>query len=290
MTLTARIIRLTSAVTVLFPAFTAAQSGFVDVGEARIYYEATGNGKPVILIHGWALNLRAWDDQVKALSPHFRMVAYDRRGFGRSTGRPDISADPGDLRTLLDTLGIGEAMLVGHSAGTQVAFRFTAAFPERVAGLVLYGAGTPPSGFPVARPTPPFDRRMIARQHGLDSMIQLVRTLPGFTDPRDSMVERKIRALFAAYSGKDLLEDYPLSGRYPNPPVEEVKRWSIPVLLIVGDTEAPYIRQVSDSLSRWMPKARTVVIAGGGHGVHFRQPDAFNIQLQSFIAEVFNRR
>lgn len=266
----------------------AAQSGIIDVGDARIYYEATGSGKPVILIHGWSLNQHAWDDQVKALSTRFRVVTYDRRGFGTSTGRPDVSADPADLGALLDTLGIGRAVLVGHSQGTQTAFRFAAAFPERVLGLVLYGT-TPPDGFPVAAPEPPFDRRRIAREHGIDSLVDLVGAGPNSDRAADPAVDARVRAMLATYTARDLLEDYPPSGRYPNPRLEDVRRWDIPTLFIVGDTEAPYIRQVSDSLSRWMPKARMVVIAGGGHGVHFRQPERFNTALREFLSEIPGR-
>jgi pimeloyl-[acyl-carrier protein] methyl ester esterase len=156
-----------AAVTALLLAAPAAgahaQSGLIDVGDARIYYETAGRGAAVVLIHGWALNLREWDDQVVALAPRFRVVGYDRRRFGQSTGSADISADSGDLRTLLDTLGIASAVLVGHSGGAQVAFRFAAAFAERVDGLVLYGAGAPPEGFPIQRREPRPNLAAVAR-------------------------------------------------------------------------------------------------------------------------------
>jgi non-heme chloroperoxidase len=258
----------------------------MDVGDARIYYETAGRGPAVVFIHGWALNLREWDDQMIALAPRFRVIAFDRRGFGRSTGHPDISADPGDLLALLDTLGIAAAVLVGHSAGTQVAYRFTAAVPNRVAGLVLYGAGTPPEGFPIARPGSRPDLRAIARLHGLDSVRRAVMAQPGFSGPRSPAVAARIDALWAAYSGKDLLEDHPPSGRFPPARFEDVRRWTIPALFLVGDTENPHTRLIADSLASWMPNARSVVIPGGGHGVHFQQPDAFNATLLAFLNQL----
>ena len=131
----------------------AAAQSTLDVGDAKINYLVEGSGPAVVLIHGWALNLREWDDQIAALSPHYRVVAYDRRGYGKSIGFADPTADPGDLRRLLDTLGIRSAVLVGHSAGPDVAERFAAAMPERVDGLVLYGGGEP-ADFPVPRERP----------------------------------------------------------------------------------------------------------------------------------------
>jgi pimeloyl-ACP methyl ester carboxylesterase len=280
----------TAAVLVSLASGARAQSGTIDVGDARIYYEVAGRGPAVVLIHGWALNLREWDDQVAALAPRFRVVAYDRRGFGKSTGFADISADPGDLRALLDTLGIGSAVLVGHSGGAQVAFRFRAAFPGRVDGLVLYGAGAPPAGFPIARDRSGPNLAAVARQYGLDSMWKLLRTQPGFSGPRSPEVEARIAAILAVYPGKDLLEDHPESGRFPPARLDDVKRWPTPTLFIVGDREAPRTRLIADSLARWMPNARAVVIAGGGHGVHFEQPARFNAALLAFLTDVAKGR
>jgi len=275
------------------PAGAGGQTGNLDVGDATIYYESAGRGVAVVLIHGWALNLREWDDQVAALKSGYRVVAFDRRGFGKSTGFADVSADPGDLGSLLDTLGIRSAVLIGHSAGSQVAYRFAAAFPDRVLGLVLYGAGAPPRGFAIPGVPAPPDAATgmrylqdIARGHGLDSVRTMIRSLPGFTTLRAPEVEARIDAMWAAYSGKDLLEDHPPSGRFPQPHVDDVKRWPIPTAFVAGEDEDPYTRLIGDSLSRWMPNARSGVIPGGGHGVHLQQPERFNAGLLAFLTEL----
>ena len=269
-----------------------AQAGTINVGDATIYYEAVGRGPAVVLIHGWALNLREWDDQIPALVPSYRVVAYDRRGYGKSTGIPDISADPGDLLALLDTLGVDLAVLVGHSGGSQVTYRFAAAFPGRVRGLVLYGAGNPPEGFPLPQSGQPLlpDVRPIARQYGLDSVLKAILARPSFSDLQSPEVQNRIAAIWATYTGKDLLEDHPPSGRFPPARFEDVKRWQFPTLFLVGETEAPWIRLIADSLSRWMPNARTVVIPGGGHGVHLREPERFNRALLGFLEGIAKRR
>ncbi|HET9275815.1 MAG TPA: alpha/beta hydrolase [Gemmatimonadales bacterium] len=284
------LIALSAALLGALPAGGAAQSGTLDLGETRIYYEAAGRGTAVVFIHGWALGMREWDDQVAALVPRFRVIAYDRRGYGRSTGFADISADAGDLRALLDSLDIGKAILVGHSAGAQVVYRFAAAFPERTAGLVIYGGGLPPRGFPIAPDGPRPNLRDIARRHGLDSVLGLTLSRPEFSDLRVPHVEARIRAMWAAYNGKDLLEDHPPSGRFPNPELDQVRGWTVPTLFLVGDSEDPHTRLIGDSLARWMPNARSVVVPGGGHGVHFLQPERFNAALLAFLYEVARGR
>lgn len=191
---------------------------------------------------------------------------------------------------MLDTLGIGSAILVGHSAGTQVAYRFAAVFPDRVAGLVLYGAGTPPMGFPIPRDEPGPDFRAVARRSGLDSLLNLVLAQPAFAGLQTPGIEGRIRTMWATYSGKDLLEDRPRSGRFPAARFDEVRQWSIPTAFIVGDDDARRTRLIADSLARWMPNARSVVIPGGGHGVHFQQPERFNAALLAILAEVARGR
>ena len=267
----------------------SAQTGEVDAGDARINYLSAGHGRAVVFIHGWALHLREWDDQIRALSPEFRVVAYDRRGFGRSTGFPDVSADPGDLALLLDTLGIRSAVLVGHSAGADVAYRFAAAFPERVDGLVLYG-GPPPSGFPAlpAGPLARDPRRAIAREHGVDSLMKFVTSLPQFQPGpnRTALMAARLDSIVRQYSGRDLLEDHAPSGRFPPAPLDAVRQLRMPILYMSGEREAPGWLQVTDSLVRWLPNARRVLVPGGGHGVHFDEPDRFNRALLAFLREL----
>jgi 3-oxoadipate enol-lactonase len=270
----------------------AAQTRTLDVGDARINYTVVGRGPAVVLIHGWALSLREWDDQIAALAPRFRVVAYDRRGYGKSTGFADPSADPGDLRALLDTLGIRSAALVGHSAGADIACRFAAVMPERVDGLVLYGGGAP-EGFPIAAKEPGFEFvRTFAREHGIDSLMQWVLTLPQFQPGpnRTAAVAARLDSILAGYSGRDLLEEHSPSGAFPPARFETVKDWRVPTLLISGAAEAPRWHLVSDSLARWMPNARKVVIPGGGHGVHFDEPARFDAALLTFLREIARSR
>ena len=100
----------------------------------------------------------------------------------------------------------------------------------------------------------------------------------------------RLDSMIAAYNGRDLLEDHPQSGEFPPARVEQVRQWQFPVLLISGEQEGARWLLVSDSLARWMPHARKVLIPGGGHGVHFDEPAAFDAALLGFLGEVYPRR
>jgi non-heme chloroperoxidase len=98
--------------------------------DVEISYEDHGAGQPVVLIHGYPLSGRAWDKQVPALlEAGYRVITYDRRGFGRSS-QPATGYDYGtfaaDLRTLLEHLDLRDAVLVGHSMGTGEVTRYLA--------------------------------------------------------------------------------------------------------------------------------------------------------------------
>ena len=103
----------------------SAQSGTLDVGDATIRYEVTGLGSPLVLIHGWAQDLSIWDREVPVFAREYRVIRYDRRGYGRSTGHADPSADPADLRGLLRHLNIRSAPVRGLTTGAARAPRLT---------------------------------------------------------------------------------------------------------------------------------------------------------------------
>ena len=147
------------------------QDEYFQSGEARLRYRDEGAGPPLVLIHGWTLDLEVWNPQAAALGGSHRIVRYDRRGFGLSEGAPGIAADLEDLARLLDHLDLGAPTLVGLSQGARVALAYALRQPDRVAGLVLDG---PPDevGDPAAAGDEDFsiaEYRALVRDRGVDA-------------------------------------------------------------------------------------------------------------------------
>ena len=113
-----------------------------------IYFEDVGEGKPVVLIHGWPLSHRMWEAQVNALSgAGYRCIAYDRRGFGDS-GKPasgyDYDTFASDLNDLMTSLDLRDATLVGFSMGGGEVARYLGRYgSDRVSKAMLLGAVPP---------------------------------------------------------------------------------------------------------------------------------------------------
>ena len=120
------------------------------LSNGSLYYEASGEGSPVVLLHGASLDLHMWDKQTDTLAKRFRVIRYDLRGYGESSPATGTFSDVDDLEKLLDHLGHRKASLVGLSQGSGVALNFTLAHPERVDRLVLVSSSGPPPGVPVA--------------------------------------------------------------------------------------------------------------------------------------------
>src|SRR5882762_4877846 len=93
---------------------------FLEVTDARLRYRDEGAGRAIVLIHGWALDLDMWEPQVGDLSRNFRLIRFDRRGYGLSSGKPSLADDATDVQSLCRHLGVQRAALVGMSQGARI--------------------------------------------------------------------------------------------------------------------------------------------------------------------------
>ncbi|MCP9001781.1 alpha/beta hydrolase [Pseudarthrobacter sp. RMG13] len=126
---------------------------FVTVGtenstDTELYYEDHGSGQPVVLIHGYPLDGSSWEKQTTALlEAGYRVITYDRRGFGKSsktTSGYDYDTFAADLKTLLESLDVNSAVLVGFSMGTGEVARYLSTYGSaRVARAVFLGSLEP---------------------------------------------------------------------------------------------------------------------------------------------------
>jgi len=133
-------------------------------GDIDIYYEDHGSGQPVVLIHGYPLNGRSWERQERVLlAAGYRVIAYDRRGFGLS-GKPSTGYDydtfAADLNKLLEHLDLNDVVLCGFSMGTGEVTRYLGAYGSgRVSKAVLIGT------------VPPFLRKTADNPEGVDGQV-----------------------------------------------------------------------------------------------------------------------
>src|SRR5438309_10733744 len=111
----------------------------VEVSGAVLYYEERGSGPPLLLVHGTGGYADLWSPVLDGLARAYRVIAYDRRGFARSSSASGagLADQARDAAALLDALGASPATVVGWSGGGVIALGLAASFPDRVASLVL---------------------------------------------------------------------------------------------------------------------------------------------------------
>ncbi len=121
------------------------ETGFADLGDTRFYYEMAGAGPFLVLIHAGICDLRMWDEQFQHFAERYRVLRYDRRGFGKTQAGPGPFSHHRDLHELLKRFNIEEAILVGCSQGGKAALDLALEHPRMVKALVLVSSAV--SGF-----------------------------------------------------------------------------------------------------------------------------------------------
>ena len=115
-------------------------TGYILVDGGKLFYESAGKGTNIVLLHDGMVNNKIWDEQFPLLAKTYRVVRYDRRGYGKSSD-PEIKySHIADLNQLFIQLKIDKAIIFGMSSGGRLAIDFTLTYPEKVNGLVLVGA------------------------------------------------------------------------------------------------------------------------------------------------------
>jgi non-heme chloroperoxidase len=264
-------------------------------GSIDLHYEDHGSGTPVVLIHGYPLSGRAWDKQVPVLlEAGHRVITYDRRGFGNSS-QPAVGYDydtfAADLNTLMNTLDLQQATLVGHSMGTGEVTRYLSAYgSERVSKGVLVS------------PIPPFLLQTGDNPEGLpgslfDGFIQNANAdgpawMKGFLDnfynldvlggtlvsDQAYQASWNIAAAASATAAVACIPTWETDFR------DDLPRIDVPVLVVQGDADRilPF-PNTGKRLPGLIKDMQLVVIDGGPHAIAWTHADQVNNALRDFL-------
>lgn len=261
----------------------------------ELYYEDQGAGKPVVLIHGWPLSGRSWESQVPALvDAGFRVVTYDRRGFGWSS-QPwsgyDYDTFAADLKKLLDHLDLRDAALVGFSMGGGEVARYVGAYgTDRVSKAVFAGAVPPYLYKAPDNPEGGIDDATIAQFEGgvkadrmafLDGFTRLFFSANGkelIGEPQ-RLYSRDIAAFASPKGTLDCIAAFSRTDFRP-----DLAKFTIPTLVIHGDADAIVPFAVSGKRTHEsIPGSKLVVVKGGPHGFNATHAAEFNAALIDFL-------
>jgi non-heme chloroperoxidase len=269
--------------------------GHENSGSIDLYYEDHGSGAPVVLIHGYPLSGRAWDKQVPALlEAGRRVIAYDRRGFGRSSQPAsgyDYDTFAADLDALMNALDLRDATIVGHSMGTGEVTRYLGTYGSaRVAGGVLVS------------PIPPFLLLTDDNPQGLPQSL-----FDGFVDTAKTDMPAWMTAFLANFfstgAGRDTgVSDEAVQANWnlavsasATAAVECIGTWAtdfrddlpkidVPLLVIHGDADQvlPF-EKTAQRVGEFTDDLELVVVPGGSHAIPWTHADEVNGALLAFV-------
>lgn len=252
----------------------------VSVAGGSLVVETIGAGPPLILLHGWTLDRRMWMPQVTALARHYRLIAYDRRGFGQSSASPDLTREPDDLHAVATACGATRFALVGMSQGARVALGFAVRRPAQIAALVLQGSPFPaPQGETTNDNALPItEMRRLARAGQLDALRALWDAHPLMRLHHPAATPLRA-AMLTDYTARDLTGPQTRLTIAP----EALRRIAMPALIITGEAEPPARQSAAALLTQRLPAATRHTIAGAGHLANLDDPTAYNAALLEFL-------
>lgn len=262
----------------------------VDGGD--LYVVLCGDGPPLLMIHGWSLDHRSFAPQLDALSASFRVIAFDRRGFGRSSAPPDLHRELDDLDRILDEFGLDSAHLLGVSQGGRIALRYTVTRPARVRSLILQGAMV--DGLDVhdsgADRIPLDDYIALAKQGRLGELREQWLAHPMMSLGEGYEEAGKMLAdIVGDYEARDLVDFDPASYRFDRAPLEAIAAFEKPVLLVTGAGETAARKEHARLLANAAPDCREIVMVHSGHLANLEQSEAFNAAVAAFVADAERR-
>ncbi len=262
---------------------------------ASLYYEDWGSGKPVVFIHGWPLSHEMWEYQLTDLPKHgLRCIAYDRRGFGKSSktwAGYDYDTLAGDLKAVLDELDLKDVTLVGFSmGGGEVARYFGLYGGERISKVVLISSVLPyllktndnPDGVDPEVFTKITDKLKDNRTDFLEGFGKQFFGVGVISHPVSEAYLQWNLTLASLGSPKATLD---CARSFSETDFrQDVKKINVPALIIHGDSDKTVpIQSSSDQTAKILTNADYIVYEGAPHGLYFTERKRLNEDLLSFI-------
>ena len=267
---------------------------FYDAGDVAIYYEIEGDGSPLVLLHGYALNGIMWQLQRPALAKNNTVVTVDLRGFGRSSCGKNWSGSimAKDVTGLIKSLNLVDVTILGFSMSGPVAFRIALETPDIITKLVMVSSILPSAGRPKAKKEAEFQskEREILRLRGPEAWAEGMGLWKG--PLVDNIFKRNPDArpiwerMIACHN-----PDYLLCMMNARDKTPSLVNWrsrlgetSKPTLIIAGAQDSGFIDS-AHYLNRNIPNSKLEIINGTGHMVNLEAPEEFNTVLNGFSGQ-----
>jgi len=266
------------------------EKDFIKAEGLKIFYEISGKGDPVLLLHGNYTDSRIWRYQVFSLvAAGYKVITCDLRGSGKSDKPANAFHHTSDVLLLLNVLGLDKVTLIGSSMGGAVAIDFTLAYPERVKSLVLAAPFLNGAFVPPGMLWRMLRNYNVLQTKGEEEAVEEVIKDPywSFLFPKHEHKEGRRLLLdilrspgnYCSWSRNLAIPLKPLAKRR----LDQIK---VPVLIVSGSRDHPLYHRIAKKLQSDIPQAKSHLITDSSHLPFMDKPEEFNRLLLHFLRPV----
>ena len=243
-------------------------SDYLTTGNSKLFYSITGEGEPLVLIHGNFNDSRVWDYQIDSFAIHYKVIWYDQRGYGRSDTPISTFSHFEDLKALIDSLDIKKVTIIGSSSGGSVAIDFALQYPELVKALVLVAPSINGYRYPLQVTLEAMKSIFLLKTKGYEVAIEKFINNPFWeylfpSQPRQEAREKVLQIVrtqknFYSWDFKLAIPQKP----YANTRLREIH---IPTLIVLSDKDKEFNIKVGEEVYKDIQNSKKVVISDCGH-------------------------
>jgi len=257
------------------------------VNGTELSYEETGKGMPVVLLHGFPLDLRVWEAQVAALADRWRVIAVDMRGFGKSRSDAPFTIESlgDDVHALLGEIKALPCVLGGLSMGGYVALGYAKKYPADLKGLMLIDtraeADTPEGK--AAR-----GKMIEAARSGGSKVVaeqMMAKMVAGGAEKGRPEVVKKLKGIMEACPPRTI-ENALVAMREREDYTSSLASIGVPTLIVVGEQDAITPPEMAERMNREIRNSMLAKIKGAGHMAIMEQPEQVNAAMRKWLGEI----
>lgn len=264
------------------------KNGYLKIKDSSLFYSVKGEGEALVFIHGNFNDSRVWDYQIDSFTDHYKVIWYDQRGYGKSDAPIATFSHFGDLKALLDSLGIKKVSMIGSSSGGSIAVDFALRYPAFVKAMVLVSPAINGYRYPIRLMVEAMKNIFLLKSKGHKVAIEKFIHNPFWEyffppqnkqEAREKVLEMvRTQRNFYSWDFKLAISEKP----YASKRLKEVK---VPTLIVLSDMDAVFNIKVGEYIHKGIKNSKKVIISGCRHLPFIEKPSEFNEKVLDFLKE-----